>query len=114
MRAFGALMVAGWLLLLSSCGGGDRSEPSMSIGEYCDSTGTAFCQRVQDCKLSSFSACFKLFQADCCLDDMSCDERPKETASLRALEERCVSALTEQTCADVEAELVPDACGTNP
>ena len=113
MRAFGAVMVLGcWLLF--SCGGGDQDTESMSIGDYCDSTGRAFCQRVQDCKLSSFSACFKLFQKDCCLDDMSCDDTPKNNASLQALEERCVPALSEESCADVEARVVPDACNSSP
>ena len=112
MRLFGVLSVAGWLLL--PCCGGDGSAAPMTKGDYCDATANAYCEHAQDCKLSAFSPCFKLFKRSCCLDDESCDFAPKDSAALAELEERCVPALAELTCAEVEAGTIPDACTGTP
>src|SRR6187399_2781221 len=98
MRVPGVLAFAS-LLLLSSCG--DDSDSPITKGEYCDSTGTAFCNRGVECQLGTFNACFQGFKGGCCLNDGSCSRQLTNASDVRALEEKCVAALSTAACSDI-------------
>jgi hypothetical protein len=114
MKTTRALMFAGAHLFLISCGDDADSDTPMTKGEYCDSTGTAFCERVQDCQLETFNACFQAFKGGCCINDGSCNLTAMNESDLRALERNCVAALSSEACAEVEAGVIPAVCLMSP
>jgi hypothetical protein len=115
MRVREALFLGGLLAFQVSCGGDDSdSEGAITKGEYCESTGTAYCGRAHECQFASFDFCFQQFKSGCCGDDGSCSQRAINDSQLRALEQRCVDALSSDECSDVVAGVVPAACLMTP
>jgi hypothetical protein len=111
MRIVAMLVVALGGLWLSSCGGGSDS---ITLGEYCDSTGMAFCHRAETCAVATLNACFQDFKQGCCINDGTCGEVVMNSAALRTLETNCDAALSTEACTDVSSGTVPPACLMSP
>jgi hypothetical protein len=111
MRIGAMLMLALGAASLCSCGG---SDDPITLGEYCDSTGTAFCNRAVACQITTFNACFQDFKTGCCATDGTCGEVAMNAAGLQALESKCDAALASEDCADVTSGVAPAACLMSP
>jgi hypothetical protein len=95
----------------ASCGGG--ADP-VTLGEYCDSTGSAFCHRAETCQIATFNACFQDFKRACCLDAGNCGLVAMDAAKLQSIETKCTAALSTEPCPDVAAGVAPAACLMSP
>lgn len=92
---------------LVGCGGDDK----FNKGEACDRAGGALCDRVVGCGLiEKRSECISVFKKACCEEDKSCGEEAEDEDAAEAEVNACVAAFKAQSCEDVEAEEVPDAC----
>lgn len=100
------------LLLVTACGGDDESEAPLTKGSYCDATGSAYCRRAEVCGLAPFDSCLSVFKGACCVDDQSCDFKPKDEAAVRSLQSKCVPALSSQDCSEQATGQIPAACTT--
>lgn len=106
-------LIALAFLALAACG---SDEDPVSKGEYCDSTGQAYCDRVIACGFTdSFNACFQNFKQACCLADRSCDfMSTRSVAQQNESVRNCSSALSKQSCQEVQTQTVlPAACLMN-
>ena len=107
------LVSVGWLAV-ASCGGG-ASGP-VTLGQVCDSTGASYCNRVMACQLATYADCISVFKDSCCGSDDSCGDTTTtmDATMLHEYESACDAAFSSQSCADVEAGTIPDACSTPP
>lgn len=86
----------------------------MTRGEYCDATGDAFCERAEMCEIDEKASCLAEFKQSCCESEASCELQAKDAAQVRALQDKCVPALSALACEDVAAAVVPSACSSAP
>jgi hypothetical protein len=112
MRTTVARLLGASVLWLSSCGGGGGG--TITKGQYCDSTGTAFCHRIEECQGSTFNACFQGFKGACCIDDGSCGVGIMNTSTFMTFEAKCTAALMTEACADAIGGVVPAVCLMTP
>jgi hypothetical protein len=106
----GLLSTALVALAPSGCG-----DDPLTLGKYCSSTGTAYCDRAVTCDVltsAERSACVTDFQAACCGDDSTCGELPDpgREDDVQRLLNACVGALKTFDCASVAAQEAPAEC----
>jgi hypothetical protein len=99
-------------------GGGTAGATSdtVTLGQVCDSTGMAFCNRLVACQLATYADCFNPFTGSCCADATTCSQvaTGMNAARLSAYETACDTAFKAEACADVGVGTVPAACATVP
>jgi hypothetical protein len=104
------MLLAGIVMWLASCDGGGGGG-LITLGQFCDSSGTAFCNRAVTCgSVTSFDACFQAFKGGCCLQDGTCDQTLADTAAFETYKSNCNAALMSEACSDVMAAVTPAAC----
>jgi len=122
------VVAVGWLV--ASCGGSGGGTDgggtgtagtgggngTITLGQICDSTGMAFCNRVMACGQAIFAECFAAYQPACCGGAVSCTDvvTGMTAARLAAYETSCDAAFKAEACADVAVGTVPAACSMVP
>jgi hypothetical protein len=95
-------------------GGNDAGGTSgtITVGQVCDSTGMAFCNRVMACGDGAYADCFNAFKGSCCTNAATCSDAQTgmTAARLSAYETACDAAFQAEACADIGVGTVPAAC----